>query len=168
MIRVYKQFILLLCISCVLTASAIAASPPQPPLADLQGKPLALEQYRGRIVLVNYWATWCAPCRKEMPELNVLSKQLDSKRALVLGIAADEPAEVKTFLDKFPVQYQIVTGDPDPVFAWTAALGNTSLGLPFSILLDANGAVRWRKAGGTVSAKEVSALIERLLAGKSI
>jgi thiol-disulfide isomerase/thioredoxin len=168
MIRVYRQFILL-CIGLILSmATAVAASPPQPPLTDLHGKPLSLEQYRGRVVLVNYWASWCAPCRKEMPELNLLSKQLDSKRAAVLGIAADEPAEVKAFLDKFPVGYRIVTGDPDAIFMWTEALGNETAGLPFSVLLDANGTVRWRKAGGTVDAQEVANLIKQLLAGKSI
>jgi len=154
--------------ACFAFATAAAAlSSPQPALADVAGEPLVLEEYRGKVVLVNFWATWCAPCLREMPELDLLAKQIDSSRAVVIGIAADDPVEVKAFADKLGVGYRIASGDPDAIFRWTAELGNVSLGLPFSVLLDADGAIRWRKSGGTISVEEATEIIEEVLANET-
>ena len=135
-----------------------------PRLLGPKGEAIELASYKGKVVLVNFWATWCAPCRVEMPELNQLSKQLDPRRAMVIGIAADEPADVKAFVAKLGITYLIATGDPDQLFAWSARLGNTSEGLPFSLLLDATGKVVWTKAGGRLEIKEVVPLIDKVLA----
>jgi peroxiredoxin len=99
-----------------------------------------------------------------MPDLDRLSAHYSSRRFTVLGVAADEPAEVQAFLTKLTVHYPIAVGDPDQVFAWSARLGNQSEGLPFSILLDKTGNIRWTKVGGRISVTELSTVIDKLLA----
>jgi peroxiredoxin len=99
-----------------------------------------------------------------MPELNRLYAHVDKRQIAVVGVAADEPADVKAFVAKLGIHYPIATGDPDQLFAWSAKLGNANEGLPFSVLLDATGKVRWTKSGGRLTAAEVSAVIDNLLA----
>lgn len=150
-------------VACLLIGSAaIAQTIGAPALTDLSGHVTSLDRFKGRMMLVNFWATWCAPCRQEMPELNQLSQEVD-RRVAVVGIATDEPADVNTFVKKLGIRYPIMIGNPDQVFAWSARLGNTNEGLPFSVLLDAQGKVLWQKAGGKLIAKEMSDLIDRYL-----
>lgn len=119
-----------------------------PPLSTLDGKALTLGSFRDKTILVNFWATWCGPCRKEMPELDHLAQRLDPDRAIVLGIAADERAVVGEFLDHLGgVRYPIAIGEPDQMFAWSTELGNLVQALPFSVLLDGKGDVTWVKTG---------------------
>jgi thiol-disulfide isomerase/thioredoxin len=147
-----------------LASMAVAQSVQAPALLDLKGHPTSLAVYKGRIVIVNFWATWCAPCREEMPELNRLFGHIDKRQVAVVGIAADEPAAVHAFVTKLGIQYPIAIGDADQVFAWSTSLGNTTEGLPFSILLDGTGKVRWIKSGGRLTAPEVTRAIDKLLA----
>jgi thiol-disulfide isomerase/thioredoxin len=143
---------------------ALAQIDRAPALQDLNGQPTHLVVYKGRILFLNFWATWCAPCRQEMPELNQLSGRVDSHRVAIVGIAADDLPPVRAFIAKLGIQYPIATGDSDQLFAWSASLGNTNEGLPFSVLLDQTGKIRWIKSGGQVTAAEVHAAINKLLA----
>jgi len=154
----------LLLASAVLATTAPAQTEQAPPLRDLAGHPVSLAAYRRRVVLVNFWATWCGPCRQEMPQLNQLSSRLDPKQAAVLGIAADDPAAVQAFVAKLGIKYAIATGDADQLFAWSAGLGNASEGLPFTVLLDRSGEILWTKSGGGLTAAEALTAINHLLA----
>ena len=142
-------------------ASAAAPAPPAAALTDLKGAATDLSRYRGRVVLLNFWATWCGPCRQEMPALDRLYGQLDS-RAVIVGVAADERAMVAAFVGRLGIHYPIAVGNPDQVFAWTAALGNVTQGLPFSVLLDTQGQVRWIQSG-IVTVADVKHRIEQLV-----
>lgn len=145
-------------------SSIAAAQIPDPPaLSSPAGERFALDRYTGRPLLVNFWATWCLPCRIEMPDLDELQSHFDAEQFTVLGIAADEADAVIDYLETLPVSYPIYAGDPDQVFAWSEQLGNRVLGLPFSALIDRTGTVRWVKMGGRISVEEMQPLVDELL-----
>lgn len=121
-------------------AADIGATVPDVALAGLDGSPHHLSDFRGRRVLVNFWATWCGPCLKEMPALAQAQANVDEKHTVVLGIAMDDPARVKAFLARHPVNYPILMGRlASP--STTVQLGNVGELLPYSVLLDENGRV---------------------------
>ncbi len=106
------------------------------PMAAFQGKPLVL----------NFWATWCAPCIEEMPLIDAFFRESESKGWQVLGLAIDQPSRVRQFLSQFPVHYKIgLAGLNGTELA--KKLGNDVGGLPFTIVLDANGQLKQRKLG---------------------
>ena len=129
------------------TAISVVTAAEHPALTTLDGDAVSLDDYQGKSVLLNFWATWCGPCRKEMPELSHLAERLDPEKAVVLGVAADEMDGVAAFIAEVPVAYPIVVGDPDQLFMWSAELGNFVQGLPFSVLLDESGDPVWVKMG---------------------
>lgn len=140
-----------------------AQMPNSPALVGTDGAPFQLDEYSDRLLLINFWATWCAPCLIEMPDLDELRGRYDEQQFTVLGIAADTPVEVAEFVGKLGIGYPIAVGEPDAVFAWTAELGNRAIGLPFSVLFDRSGSIRWVKAGGRISVSETVTLIDQLL-----
>lgn len=77
-------------------------------LNDINGKPWHLRDLRGKVVLVNFWATWCPPCRKEMPDLDALYKEFRSQGLLVLAISDEDATKVKPFLEQHPVTYPVL------------------------------------------------------------
>ena len=123
---------------------------PQPPAApavaalwqvgypDLQGHRQALSQWRGQAVVVNFWASWCAPCREEMPDFAVLRTQFRSSGIEFVGIAIDNPASVSQFLQQMPVNYPILIGG-GAAHSLARQLGNRSGALPYTIVLDRDG-----------------------------
>jgi len=119
-------------------------------LSGLDGKEHRLSDYRGRRVLLNFWASWCGPCLKEMPALaqaqaNV-GEHADKTGPIILGIAMDEPAQVRTFLAAHPVNYPILLGSLDSP-STSLRLGNVGEVLPYSVLLDENGRVVFNRRG---------------------
>ncbi|KZC42519.1 MULTISPECIES: TlpA family protein disulfide reductase [Rhodanobacter] len=121
---------------------------PLPPLVlpDLDGKPHRLDDYRGRRVLLNFWASWCAPCLQEMPALAEAQAKFGEQGAIVVGIAMDEPAHVRAFLAAHAVDYPILIGDLGPP-STSLKLGNTRQVLPYSVLIDADGRILATHAG---------------------
>lgn len=131
--------------------AAIQNAPPAPEpvvatllnqkLKDTAGQPQALARYHGQAMLVNFWATWCAPCVKEMPELSALSAELAPKGVQVLGIGIDSPSNIKEFLVKTPVRYPIFVAGMEGT-ELSRAFGNKQGGLPYTVLIGADGKVR--------------------------
>lgn len=140
---------------------------PQPPSAApgsqaVATPPLKLAASQGRPVLLNFWATWCPPCVKEMPELERFHQAFAPKGWKVIGLAIDGPTPVREFLAKVGVGFDIgLAGFGGTELA--QELGNTSGGLPFSVLIDAQGRVRHRKMGAT-SYKELAAWAQAMSA----
>jgi thiol-disulfide isomerase/thioredoxin len=112
------------------------------------GQPLALAGFRGQPLLLNFWATWCPPCVKEMPEIDRYARELAAKGGRVIGLAVDNPSAVREFLKKKPVSYAIGLAGFDGTDL-SRKLGNSSGALPFTALFGRNGAVMKRKLGET-------------------
>ena len=133
-----------------------------PPLvgADLEGNPLTLKAYKGKVVLVNFWATWCPPCRREMPSLQRLREKMSMRPFVILGIdSAEQRDEVEDFLQTVKVDFTIVL-DPDSVATkqWKV------FALPTSFLIGRDGKVRYSLSGPTEwDEGEAIRLIESLL-----
>lgn len=106
------------------------------------------ERFFGRPLLLNFWATWCAPCVKEMPELNRFQREFGPQGWQVLGLAVDAPTPVRQFLTKLPVDFPValagLTGTE-----LSRQLGNQRGGLPFSVAFDTQGQPIWYKLGAT-------------------
>lgn len=110
------------------------------------GKEHRLSDYRGRRVLLNFWASWCIPCLKEMADLNAIKHKFGDQGAIVLGIAMDDPANVRNFLAAHPVDYPILIGQLDEP-STSLRFGDSDEVLPFSVLLDANGRILASRRG---------------------
>ena len=115
-------------------------------LPDLDGKLHRLSDYHGRRVVLNFWASWCAPCIKEMPALDQVQRKFGERAPIVVGIAMDAPSHVRTFLRAHPVTYPILIGQmtaPDT----SLQLGDVNQVLPYSVLIGADGRILATHAG---------------------
>jgi peroxiredoxin len=121
---------------------------PLPPftLKDLESKEQHSGQWKGKVLLINFWATWCPPCLEEMPGFIELQETYASRGFQVLGIAIDELQAVKSFRDTLGVNYPILIGDSDAI-ALSSNLGNHFGALPYSLLVDRDGRIRYIRPG---------------------
>jgi len=110
-------------------------------LNDLSGKPQALAQWKGKPLLVNFWATWCGPCVQEMPELSALANEEAGKRFNVIGLGIDSPSAMSEFAAKHNIKYPLYVGGMGGT-ELSRGFGNTNGGLPFTVLIGADGQVR--------------------------
>lgn len=113
---------------------------------DAQGQPQTLAQWRGKTLVVNFWASWCAPCREEMPDFSALRRQYRGSAVEVIGIAVDTPQNVRSYLQQHPVDYPVLVGEGG-AHALSRQLGNPDGALPFTIVLDRQGKVVLRHLG---------------------
>jgi thiol-disulfide isomerase/thioredoxin len=113
---------------------------PEITLADREGKPRALAEWNGKPQVINFWATWCAPCRREIPMLNALAKDGAWPEIALIGIAIDFREDVLRYLESTPIDYTVLIGEEDGLDA-ARAFGVESLGLPFTAFVDASGRI---------------------------
>lgn len=151
-------------------AMASAAEPPSTAplfaltLADAENRPLPLESLRGRPLLVNFWARWCAPCRKEIPELAALQQRHAGRGLVVVGIAveeADKRAALAEFARAHDMDYRWLIGGTERSIELMRALGNTKSGLPFTVFIDRDGRLQQAKLGA-MSGAEMDAAVRAL------
>jgi thiol-disulfide isomerase/thioredoxin len=139
-------------------AATSAGSPPPDPAADLwslnfpkpDGRTLSMAELRGKPLVLNFWATWCAPCIKEMPDLDRFAKGFAKQGGQVVGLAVDNPKSVREFLARAPVSYAIGLAGFEGTDL-SRRLGNTSGALPFTVVFDRNGRIAQRRLGETRS-----------------
>ena len=117
--------------------------------------------YSGKTILLNFWATWCAPCREEMPMLMDLQNQYGPDGLQVIGIALDDAENVRSFISKYGISYPVLVGGED-VFETSSAYGNDEGVLPYTVLIDKTGVVRWRYAG-LIRHDNISSVLSELL-----
>ena len=112
------------------------------------GGVLQMASLRGKPLVLNFWATWCPPCIKEMPDFDRFYREHAARGWQVLGLAVDSPKPVRDFLQRRPVGYAIGMAGFEGTDI-SRRLGNTQGALPFTVVLDARGAVRHRRLGET-------------------
>lgn len=115
-------------------------------LGSADGALLSATDFDGKVVLVNFWATWCAPCREEMPMLMALRDEYAADGLEVVGVALDDVQRARDFAAELQVEYPILVGSTD-VMALMALYGNVSGTLPYTVLIDRDGVIRWTKLG---------------------
>jgi peroxiredoxin len=131
-------------------------------LPDPAGAPQALAQWRGKVVVANFWATWCPPCLKEIPGFAEVSRKLAARGVQFVGISIDSPDQVARFQQEKAVPYPLLIGSAETL-QLSAELGNGPQALPFTLILDAHGEIRHVKLG-TWSEADLEARIRPLLA----
>jgi thiol-disulfide isomerase/thioredoxin len=109
-------------------------------LRDRNGRPTSIATFAGQSLIINFWATWCAPCRREIPLLQALQAEWAGRGATVIGIAVDHRDPVLEFADRFKMAYPLLIGEQDALDA-AAALGVDSPVFPFTVFTDRRGDV---------------------------
>ena len=124
----------------------------------------SLNDWHGKVVLVNFWATWCAPCREEIPLLVQLQARYAASGFQVVGIATDETStkDVKDYLTKMVVNYPMLMGD-ESVDRMVAGFGGNLIGLPYSLLLDRDGRII-KITAGALDPKDADLMVRTALA----
>jgi thiol-disulfide isomerase/thioredoxin len=146
--------------------TAVPQNVPDIKLPDLQGKEKSLRDYLGRPVIINFWATWCGPCRREIPLLQQLRQSYRGERLEVVGIAVDKQEAVAQYLQKTPISYPLLVGEDQGLDA-AQKLG-MELVLPFSVFADAQGRIITVKVGELHKdeADYILAVMRQVAAGK--
>ena len=128
---------------------------------DLDGRPHALGEFQGRIVVLNFWATWCAPCREEMPGFQRLQGRWPGKVQFV-GVSAEDAAKVTPFARSLGITYPLWVGG-DEVAELSKRLGNARSVLPHTVVLDGSGRVATTKVGA-YRELELADILQRMTA----
>ncbi|TCS36878.1 thiol-disulfide isomerase/thioredoxin [Paucimonas lemoignei] len=110
-------------------------------LPDLENNNKKLSEFQGKLLLVNFWATWCAPCVEEMPELSALHDSAEFKNLQVVGIGIDSANNMKEFAGKYKISYPIYVAGMAGI-DMAKKMGNQQGGLPFTILFAPDGSVK--------------------------
>ena len=110
------------------------------------GKPLLMSSFRGKLLLVNFWATWCPPCVEELPLLDFFYQENRNKNIQIVGLAVDQPSAVRTWLQTRPLNFPVGMAGLGGT-ELSKSLGNVSGGLPFSVVFGTSGQLLHRKVG---------------------
>jgi thiol-disulfide isomerase/thioredoxin len=113
---------------------------------DLEGRPHRLLDWQGQPLLCNFWATWCAPCREEIPLLVAAKQQQLGQRGEIVGIGIDSAANIGQFARTYKMNYPVLVADATAIGV-LRGLGNRAGGLPYTVVLDRRGAVVYRHLG---------------------
>jgi peroxiredoxin len=117
-------------------------------LTDLDGRKLSLSDYKGKVVLLNFWATWCAPCRTEIPHFVEMQNKLGPDGFQIIGISMDDDAKpVREFAQQFKLNYPVAVGDDKLAEKYGGVLG-----LPISFIIDREGRIYAKHIGATDAA----------------
>jgi thiol-disulfide isomerase/thioredoxin len=130
-------------------------------LPDLSGVQHNIYEWQGKILIINFWATWCPPCLKEIPEFIALQEQYSNKGLQFIGIAIDEPEAVNQYLNSTKINYPVLIGE-DKGVALAHQLGNIVDTVPFTIVVDQHRQIIHRQPG-EFSREQILKLIAPLM-----
>ena len=130
---------------------------------DLAGIPWKFSDWQGRVLVCNFWATWCAPCREEIPLLVAAKKKYGQSGVEIVGIAIDNSDKVVEFTRSTPISYKVIFAESNGI-ALMQDLGNSSGGLPYTVFMDREGRVAHRKLGA-LKQPELDAILDSLAVG---
>ena len=138
-----------------------ASSAPAWKLKDVDGNVVSSEQFKGKVIVVDFWATWCGPCRAEIPGYIELQKKYGKDGLVIIGVSCDTDKHaaqtVKNFVQKQGMNYQVVMGDDDV----QAAFGGMDA-IPTTFIIDRQGQIRDRKVGSEPTARYEQAILKYL------
>lgn len=143
------------------TQNIIGTMRPAFELTDTEGKLRNVDEWNGKVLLINFWATWCPPCKKEMPAFMELQEQYADKGFQVIGIALDDLESVSDFVDTLGVNYPALIAEYAGIELSTE-YGNQLGALPFSVFVDRNGKIVKTKTG-ELSKQQTESIILPLL-----
>ncbi len=138
------------------TAAVFAAN-----FADLAGKSQPMKQWQGKVVVLNFWAPWCPPCREEIPGFMRLHERYKDKGVVFVGLALDQKQNVEAFVDEVGVSYPVLLGEAQGM-ELSSLTGNRLGGLPYTVVIDRAGAIVDSKVGAWEEAK-LDAVLRPLL-----
>ncbi len=131
-------------------------------LYDIDKKLRNINEWDGKVTILNFWGTWCPPCIKEIPDLNAFYAEYKDKNIDLIGIAHDTPDKVREFMQKIPMQYtQLV--DPLLTVELSKLYGNELGTLPYTVVIDSTGYIKYIHRSGIISKDELSHIVEPLL-----
>ena len=141
---------------CILPFAALAEAPVEFALPDMQGESHSLDQYRGKWVVVNYWATWCPPCLEEIPDLVDFHERNKDREAVVIGVNYEDISaeQLTAFVERHMVSYPVLRADP----FGDSPLGSIP-GLPTTFVIDPEGNAVARQVG-PITGEQLEAYIE--------
>ena len=116
------------------------------PFKDLEGESQSLERWKGQVRVVNFWATWCGPCKEEIPDFVRFKREMEGKSLQVVGIALDDPDAVRAFAKQYQINYPVLLGSGQDQ-ALTAKLGNAVQGVPFTLIVTPDGKMGAARVG---------------------
>jgi thiol-disulfide isomerase/thioredoxin len=128
---------------------------------DLDGALHSVEQWRGKVVVVNFWATWCAPCREEIPMLVKLQQKYRDRGLQLVGIAIDQPEKVRPYAAEMQMNFPVLIGSADGI-ELARQLGNKTGVLPFTVVLARDGKIASREVG-VLKEPRIESLLSSLL-----
>ncbi len=129
------------------------------------GKSVVFESLKGKPLIVNFWARWCGPCRKEIPDLAEMHTRYKDKGLVIVGIAVEDAGNrdsVREFARAYEMSYTLVIGGSQKSIELMQSIGNPKSGLPFTVVIDRQGKIVAKKLGA-MSKAEVEAAIKQVL-----
>ena len=144
------------------TPSPVAQLEQLPELSypDLEGNTRSTTEWQDKVLVLNFWATWCPPCREETPLFVTLQEEYAAKGVQFVGLAIDDKAAVTDFVDSYGVEYPMLLGDINAM-AVSKQLGNRFQGLPFTVIMAPGGQIVIRHAGG-IKREQIEPILQKL------
>jgi len=143
------------------TASVVGTLRPEFAMKDIEGDVRNIKEWDGKVVLVNFWATWCPPCKREIPAFMELQTKYESKGFHIIGIAIDNEDSVKDYVDTMGINYPIMAAELEAMDL-SRRFGNRVNALPFSVFIGRDGKIAFTRAG-ELSKQDTEKVILKLL-----